>query len=132
MDLHNIPLFAALQKRMTWLSERETVLASNVANADTPGFLAKDLKQPDFGALVKGASHGELRLATTQPSHIAVDAGGDLVPTPVTDGEAKLTGNTVSLEDQMMKVSETASDYALTTNLYRAHLGLIKTALGHS
>ena len=66
------------------------------------------------------------------PLQPRLDAGGDLVPTPVTPAEAKLTGNTVSLEDQMMKVSETTSDYALTTNLYRAQLGLIKTALGHS
>jgi flagellar basal body rod protein FlgB len=36
----------------------------------------------------------------------------------------------VRLEDQMMKISETASDFALTTSLYRQQINLLKMALG--
>jgi len=38
----------------------------------------------------------------------------------------------VQLEDQMMKISDTASDYALTTSLLRQQIGLIKLVLGRS
>ena len=37
MDIGHIPLFAAFSKRMAWLTQRQTVLAENVANANTPG-----------------------------------------------------------------------------------------------
>ena len=52
MDLSKIPIFEAIAKRMSWLGERQTVLAQNVANADTPGFAARDLKAPDFSRLM--------------------------------------------------------------------------------
>jgi len=38
----------------------------------------------------------------------------------------------VSLEDEMIKVSDTTSDYQLMTNLYKKQVGLIKTAIGRS
>ena len=40
------------------------------------------------------------------------------------------SGNAVSLEEQMMKVADTAGQYQLITNLYRKQIGMIKTALG--
>lgn len=129
MDLTRIPLFEALAKRMAWLNQRQTVLAQNVANADTPGYAAQDLRQPDFSALVKGTA-GPLKLAATEAGHLQPreETGGfERVTTP---GERSLNGNGVSLEAQMMKVSDTAADYALTANLYRAQLGLLKTAIG--
>ena len=44
MDLNGIPLFAALKNKLGYLSEREKVIAQNVANASTPGFTPNDLK----------------------------------------------------------------------------------------
>jgi flagellar basal-body rod protein FlgB len=131
MDLGRIPLFAALQKRMGWLAERQTVLAENVANADTPNYVAQDLKPADFGALVKGG-HAPLQLAATEPGHLAPPHGTAAFKTEKVSGERSLDGNGVSLDREMMKVSQTASDYALMTNLYRKHLNLLKTAIGHS
>ena len=37
-----------LRERMTWLNQRQDVLSQNVANADTPGYVARDLKPLDF------------------------------------------------------------------------------------
>ena len=73
MDLGHIPLFTAFSKRMAWLTARQTVLAENVANANTSGYQAKDLKELDFKSLVgngKGTSNGPLQLAADQPGHI--------------------------------------------------------------
>jgi len=54
MDIGHIPLFAAFSKRMAWLTARQTVLAENVANANTPGYMAKDLKELDFKNRING------------------------------------------------------------------------------
>lgn len=130
MDLKSIPLFEAITRRMSWLTERQSVLAENVANANTPGYLEKDLKEPDFRALVAGASK-PVHLTATQPGHITKTSSDMLLPTIDTTTDRTLNGNGVSVEAQMMKVSENTSDYSLITTLYKQHLALIKMALGN-
>jgi len=130
MDLSKIPIFEAMAKRMAWLGERHAVLAQNVANADTPGYIAKDLKAPDFSALVAHAG-AKLGIAVTDARHIVpAGATGSFKQEPQKSGERAPDGNGVRLEDQMMKISDTANDFALTTSLYRQQLGLLKLVLG--
>ncbi|HVA14798.1 MAG TPA: flagellar basal body rod protein FlgB [Stellaceae bacterium] len=133
MDIGRIPLFEALTKRMGWLSARQTVLAENVANANTPGYVAKDLKKLDFGALLgksPAAGSGPLQLAATEPGHITSATQSDSGQIVTVPDDHSLDGNGVSLEAQMMKVSTNAADYALVTTLYKQNVGLIKIALG--
>jgi flagellar basal-body rod protein FlgB len=131
MDIGKIPLLEAITRRMSWLGERQSVLAENVANADTPGYVAKDVKPPSFAELVSGAPQ-KLPLATTNPGDMQPpgDKSGFEVVSPPT-GERAPDGNAVSLGAQMMKISDTANDYALTTSLYRQQLGLLKMVLGN-
>jgi flagellar basal-body rod protein FlgB len=132
MDLSRIPLFDAIAKRLSWLGERQSVLAQNVANADTPGYVAKDVKPPDFAKLVTGAGT-RLPLLRTDPQHILpVNASGAFEQAADAVKESAPNGNTVQLEDQMMKISSNASDHALTTSLYKKQLALLKIALGQS
>jgi flagellar basal-body rod protein FlgB len=128
MDLSQVPLFAALSQRMAWLTERQAVLAQNVANADTPGYAAQDLPAPDFRKFLEQTT-STVALATTEPGHIAVQPSlqDEARPQPASDGSKR-----VNVEDQMMKVSQTANDYALVTTVYRANLSIVKTVLGHS
>ena len=133
MDIGHIPLFAAFSKRMAWLTQRQTVLAENVANANTPGYLAKDLKPLDFKSLVGNASgtgNGLLRLAADQPGHIAPAGANNAAAVVQVPDDRSLSGNGVSLESQMMKVSTNASEYALVTTLYKQNITMIKTVLG--
>jgi flagellar basal-body rod protein FlgB len=133
MDLGHIPLFTAFSKRMAWLTARQTVLAENVANANTSGYQAKDLKELDFKSFVgngKGISNGPLQLAADQPGHIAPAAPNNPAPVVKVADDQSLDGNGVSLESQMMKVSTNASEYALVTTLYKQNISMIKTALG--
>ena len=129
MDIGRIPLFEALSKRMAWITQRQTVLAENVANANTPGYIAKDLKEPDFGAVL-GKTSSTLQMASTQPGHIspANTPGGGQVFSEAEDHS--LDGNGVSLEAQMMKVSTNAADYAVVSSLYKQNVSMIKMALG--
>jgi len=133
MDLGNIPLFKAMMSRMSWLTERQQVLAQNVANADSTGFKAKDLKAQTFKEMLAGSSANHLTLAATQPNHLA-GAGPALTFKSVADRNAETSpsGNSVSIEDQMLKVSSTANEFQLTTSLYRRQIGMLKTVLGRT
>jgi flagellar basal-body rod protein FlgB len=137
MDLNNMPLLAALSKKISWLTARQKVVTENVANADTPGFKASDLRPLDFRKELAEVTHSstpKLAPTTTDPRHlVGTEAAARLDPVvekATTDRD--LNGNTVSLEDEMMKVSDNASDYQLMTNLYKKQVGLIKTAIGRS
>jgi flagellar basal-body rod protein FlgB len=131
MDIGQLPLFAALSKRMSWLTARQTVLAENVANANTPGYVAKDLKELDFKSLMAHrASGGALQLAADQPGHIAPSAPASPAPVVRIADEHSLDGNGVSIEAQMMKVSTNAADYSVITALYKQNISMIKTVLG--
>ena len=65
MDLAKIPLFAQLKGKMAWLVQRQKILAENIANADTPGYVPKDLKQVDFSRQVAAAQR-KIRVASTR------------------------------------------------------------------
>lgn len=139
MDLSSLPLFSAITRKMSWLTARQSVLAQNVANVDTPGFKGADLRPLDFGNELKsfaaGPGGGHLKPTITSPLDIAATRPQDNL-TPITEpitepgtSDREINGNTVSLEDQMMQVSETASDYQLMSNLYKKQVGMIMTAL---
>ena len=73
MNLNKIPLFAMLNERMSWLNQRQQVLANNIANADTPGYKPNDLAPVNFEKLARDASRG-LALAGTDAAHLASGA----------------------------------------------------------
>jgi flagellar basal-body rod protein FlgB len=131
MNVSKLPLFSLISQRIGWLSERQKVLAENVANADTPNYKARDLKPMDFAAMA-GASGARLAPAATDQRHLDGRPGGAAKGVPTKDGkaEATLSGNTVSLDTEMMKIAETGMDYQLITSLYRKQIGLIKAVIG--
>jgi flagellar basal-body rod protein FlgB len=133
MDLDRVDLLKAITRRMEWLGERQRVLSENVANADTPGYSPRDLKQVSFGDLVKGAQPG-LTARVTQPDHITGLRGKESdrwATKPLNDPyETAPNGNKVDLEQQMISVTETQADHTLMANLYRKQMGLLRKALG--
>src|SRR5579885_2851825 len=105
MNLTEMPLFAILKERMGWLSARQNVLAQNVANADTPGYMARDLKPVNFADVLKGATASDRfqpGLAVTDARHLAPKQASD-----GTDFEDTSTGATVTLEQEMIRVADT-------------------------
>jgi flagellar basal-body rod protein FlgB len=130
MDFGSIPLFRAMSQRMSWLGERQKVLAQNVANADTPRYVPQDLKQQSFRDLLGGSARPTL--AATDEKHFATASRGGERFTLARAKHAEITpsGNRVSLEEEMMKVGETATEHRLITSLYRRQLGMLRTALG--
>ena len=70
MELGDIPLFAMLKSRLGYLSDRQRVIAENVANANTPGYAPHDLKPFSFQAQVQAAAAGPGAMAVTEPGHM--------------------------------------------------------------
>lgn len=129
MDISKLPLFSLISQRMSWLSDRQRVLADNVANADTPGYRARDLAPQDFGAALKSVAGP----ATTSSMHLSGAAGAGGLRSRTTRSNAKmLSGNTVSVNQEMMKIAETANDFSLVTNLYRKQLGMLRAVLSRN
>lgn len=137
MDLSKLPLFETLRERMAYLSTRQTVLAENVANANTPHYRARDVEAPDFAAMAEGEAQPATLLRVTSPMHIASPGGaafggaanGAFRIRDMPDAESTPNGNSVVLEDQMMKVSSTQMDYSTATQIYKKALALIRLAV---
>jgi flagellar basal-body rod protein FlgB len=135
MNLPDIPLLSMLKSQMTWLNQRQDVLTENVVNADTPGYVAHDLKPVDFAdelrkAAGSGPSGGQLMV--TDPHHIAItpSSGSSFEEEVIADTEATPNGNSVSLEQEMIKVSDTQAQFKAATNLYAKAVTMMKTAIG--
>lgn len=135
MRMADIPLLSMLKERMSWLNARQSVLSQNVANGDTPGYVARDLKPLDFEAMLRksGSAQGAFNttLRTTNPHHIAFSSvTQNFESTASPDGEASLNGNSVSLEEEMIKVANTQAQYQAATNLYSKAITMMRTAIG--
>jgi flagellar basal-body rod protein FlgB len=133
MNFTDVPLIGMLKERMSWLNARQNILSQNVANADAPGYTAKDIKALDFESMLKGATPSAFNtdLMITDPRHISVQKENpQFEDTDAPDGQATSTGNTVSLEEEMMKVADTQAQYQAATSLYAKTIGMFRTAIG--
>lgn len=134
MDLTGLPIFQMLQKKMTWLTNRQQVVSENLANADTPGYQAKTLKEPDFSQYLGGAS-GKLGVETTDTQHLGSQSGGAessarMSRSESEDDQVSPNGNSVNLTEEAMKMADTQMQYNMATNLYRKHVQMLSLALG--
>lgn len=131
MNLAEIPLFAILRGRLGYLSERQKVIAQNVANADTPGYVSQDLKPFGFEARVQAQS--PTLMAATQAGHMHPKnerrgAGAAYKPVATPGSEVTLNGNAVVLEEEMMKMSEARMNYDAAIGFYQKSLNILRTA----
>ena len=134
MAITDIPILSMLRTRMQWAQERQRVLAENVANGDTQGFRPRDLVPPKFDTAPQGPSPPltSVALMRTESGHLPA-IGQDGTPFHAKSGgnyEVRPTGNSVNLEQEMMKVASNQMEYQAVTALYTRSLGLLKTALG--
>ncbi len=131
MDLNKISFFAMAKKRLSWLTQRQEVLAHNVANADTPKFKARDLEAFKFERMVRRESM-QLNMAVSHEGHASGRRKRIRDFAEATDRnpfETSPSGNAIVLEEQMAKIHETNTSHKLTTKLYAKQLGMIATAI---
>lgn len=134
MDIASIPLFAMLRQRLGYLGERQQLIAQNVANADTPGYVGRDLKPFSFTARLQSQPGTLVEQARTAPGHLPGGfrrpggGAGDGRTVKAADSETTLDGNAVVLEDQMIKMAEARMDYEAAIGFYQKSMGLLRLA----
>jgi flagellar basal-body rod protein FlgB len=111
----NEPLLRQMERVLDVMSHRQRLVASNIANVDTPGFKTVDL---DFDrALVRALEEaGEEK--TTSP------AGREVEGLPVRND-----GNNVSLEREMLALREIRGKYRVATTVVRKRLSQLNAAI---
>jgi flagellar basal-body rod protein FlgB len=138
MNLADIPLFSMLRGRLGYLSERQKIIAQNVANADTARYVPEDLKPYSFDARLQaqragmaGVPQAAGAMAATQPGHLPGRTdrkGGQFKTTRTPDSETTLNGNAVVLEEEMIKMSDARMQYDAAISFYQKSLNLLRMA----
>lgn len=117
------------QSRLDWAAKRQEVLAENVVNANTPGYLPRDAKAFDFKATL--AEVRQPGLVATHPQHVSLPAQNPVQVMKVkTPFETSPDGNGVVLEEQLAKVNDTKGAYEMATNILRKNMQLLRISLG--
>lgn len=117
-------------------ARRQEVLAANLANAETPGYKARDF---DFGAALRaasgtpeaGAAPGPLRLAATDARHLRGDAG-DGLPVALkyrTPAQASIDGNTVDPDLERTRFADNALRYDAALRMLNGQIQTLQRAI---
>jgi flagellar basal-body rod protein FlgB len=103
------PIHGSLEHYMTLLSTRQKVVASNIANADTPGYKTQDIDfQSEFQSALTGLSPAKVEVAGLR---------------------VKNDGNNVNLDRESRLLAENAMRFNIATNLLRSQLKLVRVAI---
>lgn len=102
--------FGIHEEALRLRARRSEVLAANLANADTPGYKARDF---DFAAMLRKEMQPPVRLAATHSGHMRLDQG-TIASTQMAyrvPQQASLDGNTVEVEREQTEFSANAMRY---------------------
>ena len=121
-------VFGIHEEALKVRAKRAEVLASNLANADTPGYKARDF---DFKAMLRDQMQPTVRLASTHSRHISNDQGivastqmGYRIPQ-----QASLDGNTVEVDREQSEFSENAMRYQVSLRFLDSRIKGLKRAI---
>lgn len=119
----------ALPEHLSLYGKRSSLLASNLANADTPGFKARDI---DFqAALQRAGGTDQLAVKTTHRSHIGGSASSNLNSEPLyrVPMQPSLDGNTVDSQVEQAQFAENAVRYQSTLNFLNGKFRGLRLAI---
>jgi flagellar basal-body rod protein FlgB len=118
--LFNQPNYLAAKKTLDAVALRQEAIANNLANLETPGYRRMDLS-PNFELQLQNAT------AAGNSENIS-----SLTPSLMADMTAKPNskdGNTVNLEDELMRMNQNAMTHALETQLITGALAKMRLAI---
>jgi flagellar basal-body rod protein FlgB len=115
--MESIQLFSLASRQAEWLSVRQSVVSGNIANANTPGFRAKDVSA--FDAVLQNT---QLPMRATNPMHFTDSPSESyVVEKEVDEGSAtQLSGNSVDISEELMKQGSIKRDYDLNAAIVKA------------
>ena len=113
----DIYLFGLSSRRAEWLSNRQTVVAENIANVNTPGYKSKDIQ--GFSDTMQST---QLAMTGSSPLHMAATGGRsvDVEEKPENEWDVTHSGNSVTLEQEMLKSGEVSMQYTLNASIAKA------------
>lgn len=120
------------QTALNLRSARQELLSSNIANADTPGFKARDI---DFASALQNAVAGsseKLPVVMTSSVHLAGNAGSNVLGAPVLyrrPDQPSADGNTVNMDVERAQAADNALHYEASVNFLNARLKDMTTVL---
>lgn len=132
MDFKSLTLFGVVKKRLDWLTQRQEVLAQNIANSDTPGYKPNDLTKFEFKDILR-RERMQLNVDMSNPEHLGGqrkrlrDWASEEERRPY---ETEPAGNAVILEEQMSKINESSIAHNLTTEIYKKQIRMFRIAIG--
>ncbi len=112
--------FSVLSKALDLRTQRHQVLASNIANADTPNFKARDIdfKSAMQGALAGRAGTDSLAMAVTARAHQSGNGGGGPGALQYrAETQSAVDGNTVDMDVERAQITDNALQYQILTQL---------------
>jgi flagellar basal-body rod protein FlgB len=136
--LEGINLLHLAGERMRYLSDRQSLISRNIANADTPGYRTQDLEAFTPTTPLPGPN-GLAAGQAPRLQMVGTSAGVNLQPagsgSARVDGRAraydeKPDANNVSIEEQMVKANDVANAFDLASVAYRKSIALLKSSLG--
>ena len=121
-----IYLLDLASRKSGWLAARQATVASNISNANTPGYKAKDL-----AAFSEVLNKTQMTLASTNPAHLAIDGPDAATESkrPTGTWEVTESGNSVGLEEELLKANSINSDYELTTNIVKSFHAMLMSVV---
>ena len=129
MDLRNLSIFNVANQNIKYQTERQKVLAGNVANANTPDYLPQDIKRPSFGDELETV---RLPMVVTHQNHLTgfqrKNSTGYEVYTPELNHALTIDGNGVILEEQMNEISKSKSEHDRVIALYGKYQDMLNIA----
>jgi flagellar basal-body rod protein FlgB len=121
-----IHLFDITSRHNQWLAARQSVIASNIANANTPGYQAADLNS--FSDVLDATS---LEMATSARGHQIPDTTASVTTRDMRNGgywDIVHSGNSVSMENELMKSNEITGAYSLNTSIAKSFHRMMLTS----
>jgi flagellar basal-body rod protein FlgB len=109
-----------LERALSGSELRQTVLANNLANANTPGFKRSDV---DFQSALSNA-------LDSGPAAPQAVAGADFSPQTDTSATMRADGNSVDVDTEMAKLSENSVAYQALISVAHARLSMLQQAIG--
>jgi flagellar basal-body rod protein FlgB len=126
----NLTVLSMAKKSMGWIAQRQEVVAENIANANTPAYLPKDLKPLDFKQMVHESGKPPVLPVSTNSMHIVPQLQDpNTIETTKKTYESSPDGNAVVLEEQMAKLGDAKSAYEMAAGLFQKQISLLKLAV---
>ncbi len=123
-----IEVLRMVQQLAEHAAARQAVVARNVAHADTPGYRQRDI--PEFAALYR-AEAGDGAMRATRAGHVgSAPTAMRFEPRIAEGGTVAPNGNSVSLEDQILRAAEIRQQHDMALSIYRSGLGVVRASLG--